>query len=561
MGETLPRRIYKMRDRLWSYPERFPDSFARSSGKVLPVITICLLVFLHLFISPAESLKVINSSEQYTSYNEGVIGDLGSLNPLFVPNSDVDSSIHSLLYRKLYYLDSQGSFLPGIASEVEIDSSGKIITLFIDEDLKWSDGETLDASDVVYSIEKSAELAELGYNTLGNSYKDVEIKNIDGDRVEITLPEPSPTALELFSIFVVPQHVMSDFKDSDLISYGELGFAVSSGPYTLSSASDSLIRLRANSNYFKPPHITSFNVWIFKDSSEIVTAYKNALIDGFLVNGIQRERIGEELGVYDSDPIGLSTRKKIVFINTRDEKFEDFNVRRALSQVIDREDLVEALGTDVKPVRSPFPSSSFAFDEEFRLDEGRESAKTSMEEAGYVEVDGKWLLDRDDTSSQLTITMTYVENEVNERIVEHVEQVYTEFGVKFIREAVNNNRYVNDTIAGRNFELILSEVKVSIDPDQYNLWHSTQADYPDLNLSGYEYGRADILLEDARKTRDQGSRKELYSEFSQYWLEDVPAFTLYENSFTYYHRRGVSNIDISDISSTEDRFRDVHTWR
>ena len=82
-----------------------------------------------------------------------------------------------------------------------------------------------------------------------------------------------------------------------------------------------------------------------------------------------------------------------------------------------------------------------------------------------------------------------------------------EEGVVLKLEKLNYNQITQEIIATRDFEVLLYEVETTIDPDQYNLWHSLKSNYPDLNISGYSYERVDILLEDARKTKDRTLRK------------------------------------------------------
>lgn len=76
----------------------------------------------------------------------------------------------------------------------------------------------------------------------------------------------------------------------------------------------------------------------------------------------------------------------------------------------------------------------------------------------------------------------------------------------------------------KNFQTLLVINKLEPDPDQYNLWHSTQKT---TNITGYKNVKIDKLLEDARITQDETNRKELYLEFQRFLVEDAPAAFLY----------------------------------
>jgi peptide/nickel transport system substrate-binding protein len=104
------------------------------------------------------------------------------------------------------------------------------------------------------------------------------------------------------------------------------------------------------------------------------------------------------------------------------------------------------------------------------------------------------------------------------------------------------------------------EVETTIDPDQYNLWHSLKVDYPNLNLSGYEYERVDILLEDARVELTKKDRIDYYDLFQEYLMRDVPALFLYHPKYVYVVPEDLNGPDLSNISFPEERFQNISEW-
>jgi len=62
--------------------------------------------------------------------------------------------------------------------------------------------------------------------------------------------------------------------------------------------------------------------------------------------------------------------------------------------------------------------------------------------------------------------------------------------------------FVQNVIEPRDFEVLLYGQEVGRDPDRYVLWHSTQKDSPNLNISGFEQIRADRALEEGRNELD-----------------------------------------------------------
>ena len=80
-----------------------------------------------------------------------------------------------------------------------------------------------------------------------------------------------------------------------------------------------------------------------------------------------------------------------------------------------------------------------------------------------------------------------------------------------------------------NFDAYLNFLSLPADPDQYALWHSTQA----ANLSGYHSPKIDKLLEEGRETLDESARLDIYGQFQKAITEDVPvAFLFYPHVYT-----------------------------
>lgn len=79
------------------------------------------------------------------------------------------------------------------------------------------------------------------------------------------------------------------------------------------------------------------------------------------------------------------------------------------------------------------------------------------------------------------------------------------------------------TTLNEGFEALLISQEIPSDPDQYVLWHSTQKS----NITGYKSLKIDKLLEEGRKTQDLEKRKESYSDFQRFLVEDTPAVFLF----------------------------------
>lgn len=73
------------------------------------------------------------------------------------------------------------------------------------------------------------------------------------------------------------------------------------------------------------------------------------------------------------------------------------------------------------------------------------------------------------------------------------------------------------------FQILVYQIRLPKDPDQYTLWHSDQVN----NIAHFKNLRIDKLLEDGRVTLDENKRQLAYADFQKYLIDEVPASFLY----------------------------------
>ena len=81
-----------------------------------------------------------------------------------------------------------------------------------------------------------------------------------------------------------------------------------------------------------------------------------------------------------------------------------------------------------------------------------------------------------------------------------------------------------------DFQALIAGQKVSADPDQYTLWHSTQ---DKTNITKIKSPKIDKLLEDGRKTVDLEKRKVVYQDLQRALADEMPAIFLYNPESLY----------------------------
>lgn len=146
------------------------------------------------------------------------------------------------------------------------------------------------------------------------------------------------------------------------------------------------------------------------------------------------------------------------------------------------------------------------------------------------------------------------------------------------------NELNNQILAPRLFDVILYGVDTFIDPNRYELFHSSQQVHPGLNISGYSSSeqtvkprenrkegesslvrvpKVDRRLEEARRydpVSGKDDRVNDYNEVQDMILDDMPVIFLYHPQFIYYHNDKLQGVDLTSTNALEYRFRNIYQW-
>jgi peptide/nickel transport system substrate-binding protein len=183
-----------------------------------------------------------------------------------------------------------------------------------------------------------------------------------------------------------------------------------------------------------------------------------------------------------------------VFFNLKNTLLSEKNFRQALGYALPQFDEERAI--------SPIPNTSWAYTDNVRK------------------------YDPDDTQVKKLLTASKVGTEEAQLVISAFPQ-YLDTAQKIADSWKSHG--INSTIKVENaipndYQILISAIDVPPDPDQYALWHSTQAG---TNVTGYANVKIDKLLEDGRQEMDIDKRKKIYADFARRLVDDAPALFLY----------------------------------
>ncbi|MDA7966840.1 ABC transporter substrate-binding protein [Ruegeria sp.] len=237
------------------------------------------------------------------------------------------------LYTHLLRQNADGSLEPGLAESWTI-SDDKLVYQFELRDAKFSDGSTITAEDVAFSLTRAG-----GENSAYPApFASIsEVKAVDEDTVQIILTKPSAPLLAYTAIFNAG--IVS--KD-DVEARGEDAFdanAVTSGPFTVQDwKPNDRLTLKANPHYWREgyPKIAGVDLIEVTDNNARSTMMLAGEID--VSRDVPWPQV-DELNAADniSIPLDESTVIVILLPNHTAAPFDNLNIRKAAAMALNRE--------------------------------------------------------------------------------------------------------------------------------------------------------------------------------------------------------------------------------
>jgi peptide/nickel transport system substrate-binding protein len=165
-----------------------------------------------------------------TLYTSGTMyGPPGDFNP--IKDWDYTTGTFGLLYESLFlYNPLNDKFTPWLAQSGSW-TGAKEYTLKLRPGLKWTDGEALDADDVVYTT-NLGKLASVPFSTLWSFLS--AVTKVDATTVKFTFSTANyqEWATFLYNTAIVPEHLWKDRTEAEVMGNNEKD-PIGSGPYTL----------------------------------------------------------------------------------------------------------------------------------------------------------------------------------------------------------------------------------------------------------------------------------------------------------------------------------------
>ena len=468
--------------------------------------------------------------------------------------------LESLITRNPDSLEWEGL----IAKSWKVSEDGLVISFQMREGVNFSDGEPLTAEDVAFTF--NFIMTEAIQAPRDRAYLE-KIKNVKANgkfEVVFTFKEPYFEALSLAGgMSILPRHFYEAYLEKPQKFNESKGLLLGSGPYGLIDPKNwtpdkGNVELVRNERYWgdvQPSY--SRILWkIIQNDSARLTTYRNGDIDSYSARPVEYQELKKDAQIigksqnfeYMPPVVGYSYIGWNQQRAGKPTRFADKQVRQAMTYLTDVSRVIKDVFVDyAEPAVSPFSNASKQHNKalqayKFDLDK----AKALLKEAGYEDRNGDGVLE-DKAGQPFEFKLTYLEsNEDTKRMALLLKDLYARAGVRMI-PFPQEWPVMLENLDKKDFDAITLGWTSGIETDLYQMFHSAQAISKGDNFIGYKNPALDKLIDEARRTVDEGKRMPLWQKAEQVLYEDQPyTFLMRRKSLLFVDKR-IHNLQMTKL--------------
>mgnify|MGYP001597602759 CR=1 FL=1 len=502
------------------------------------------------------------------SYTEGIVGEPRYLNPAVSSANEVDRVITTLIFSGLVKHDEFGEIIPDLAESYEIKDGGKTYEFTLRENLMWPDNAPLTSDDVIFTINliKDAKFQ----SPLRNTWQGVKAEKIDDRKLVLKLSVEYEPFLENATIGIMPKHIWEKVLPQNFLltqlNVKPIGF----GQYQLKKITKSAagkiksMEFSPNDKYYEKANISRIILRFYETQNDLISAFKRREVDGFSLNSPLEKDIVKSRNVKFYD-VKLPRYFGVFFNQEKSKPLSDIAVRKALALSTDKKKIVEEILKNEAEIQiGPFPhglldinppSVAYEFDPSKALE--------ALDKAGWKSGDGgirEKKLKGEKNSTKLEFTLTTTDWPELTQVASVMKSDWEKIGAKINLDIVPVSAVQTQTIRPRQYEALLFGEVLTLNPDPFSFWHSTQRKDPGLNLSVYSNQKVDGLLETARQTDDPDAKTAKYEEFQKIIMSELPAIFIYSPNYIYALPPKIKGMNTQAINTPSQRFENINKW-
>jgi ABC-type transport system substrate-binding protein len=307
---------------------------------------------------------------------------------------------------------------------------------------------------------------------------------------------------------------------------------VGCGPFVFREwKSDQFIVLDRFEDYWEGP--PNYKKYIFRVIPDLLTQemeFYAGTIDSYGVQPHQVKRL-------KADPrfqgfSGTSFGYTYIGYNMRRKPFDDRRVRQALSMAIDVNKIIEyVIYNQGERITGPFPKQTDFYNPKILpVPYDPEGALKLLAEAGWRRNAEGWL-ERNGQRLQFKL-ITNNGNDIRKAILAIAQDSWKQIGIDVRTDLLEWSVFIQERVNKLDFDALVLGWAMGIDPDLYQIWHSSQIGPHQLNFVGFKSKEADDLIIKIRQEYNHEQQIKYCHRLHQIIANEQPYTFLYVGKWT-----------------------------
>lgn len=419
-----------------------------------------------------------------------------------------------------------------------------IVVFHLRPHVKFHDGHVFDAYDVKFTYEAIMNPKNLSPRV--SDYEPVKrVDVLDSLTVRVVYKRLYSPALGTWGIGILPEHLLNEKalkeealrlgKDPEKFSMRQSNFnrhPVGCGPFFFREwKPDQYIILDRFQAYWEgSPNYHRYDYRIIPDLLTQEMEFYAGTLDSYSVQPHQVKRL-EHDPKYQSFS-GLAFGYTYIGYNMRRELFKDRRVRKALGMAIDVDKVIKyVLYGQGERITGPFVKQTDYYDHQIPpIPYDPEGALELLSKAGWKRNKKGWL-EKDGKRFQFTL-ITNSGNDLRKAVLTIAQDAWRQIGIDVRTDLLEWSVFIQERVDKADFDAVVLGWQMGIEPDLYQIWHSSQTHPHQLNFVGFKNKEADALIIKVRQEYNHDRQVAYCHRLHEIIAREQPYTFLYVGKWT-----------------------------